>query len=409
MKKEIKIPTLRFPAFSDLWQQKLLEDIAIRGSGHTPDKSYPTYYNGGIKWISLADSKRLDNGYIEETNIEISTLGIKKSSAVLHPKESVLLSRDAGVGKSAVMKVEMAVSQHFIVWQAKENQLNNWFLYYKLQILKPEFERIATGNTIKTIGLPYFKKLKINIPLIAEQIKIANFLTTVDDKIIQLKKKKSLLEQFKKGVMQKLFSQSLRFKEEDGQDFPDWKEMQLQEVFYAVRGKGLSKDMVDCYGKNECILYGELYTKYNEVVFTVHSRTNCENGVKSKIGDLLIPTSTTTSGIDLANATALNKNDVLLGGDITILRCNLEIVNVFYAYYLTNFKKQEIANLAQGSTIVHLYYSHIKDIKIDYPSIKEQTKIANFLSAIDDKMNHCSMQIEKMETWKKGLLQKMFC
>jgi len=156
VKKKTLIPQLRFQEFDGVWKEILLEDFAKRGSGHTPNKSYPEYYNGEINWISLTDSKKLDNGYIEFTNTKITQLGLDNSSAVLHPAGSVLLSRDAGVGKSAVMKHSMAVSQHFIVWSPKENVSSNWFLYNVLQILKPEFERIAIGNTIKTIGLPFY-------------------------------------------------------------------------------------------------------------------------------------------------------------------------------------------------------------------------------------------------------------
>ena len=117
----LNVPKLRFGEFEGEWVERLVEDIAKRGSGHTPNKKKSDYYNGGIKWISLADSSFLDNGYIEQTKYEISKDGIKNSSAVLHSAESVLLSRDAGVGKSAVMKIDMAVSQHFIVWKTHEN------------------------------------------------------------------------------------------------------------------------------------------------------------------------------------------------------------------------------------------------------------------------------------------------
>jgi type I restriction enzyme, S subunit len=134
-------PRLRFPEFKNAgeWEEQKLEDLAKRGSGHTPNKAKQEYYNGGIKWVSLADSKRLDNGLISETAIVISEQGIKNSSAVLHPAGSVILSRDAGVGKSAVMSESMAVSQHFIVWTCYKHRLSHWFLYYILQIIKPVF------------------------------------------------------------------------------------------------------------------------------------------------------------------------------------------------------------------------------------------------------------------------------
>jgi type I restriction enzyme, S subunit len=201
------VPRLRFAEFWDVgaWEEKKLEDLAKRGSGHTPSKSHPEYYNGGIKWVSLADSKRLDSGLISETEIKISTEGIKKSSAVLHPAGTVLLSRDAGVGKSAIMDSSMAVSQHFIVWTCNFCKLSNWFLYYVLQGMKPIFERIATGNTIKTIGLPFFKELSIATPSPAEQQRIATCLSSLDAMITAETQKLEALKIHKNGLMQQLF------------------------------------------------------------------------------------------------------------------------------------------------------------------------------------------------------------
>ena len=201
------VPKLRFPEFRDAgeWAIEKIETLAKRGSGHTPNKAEPSYYNGGIKWVSLADSNKLDNGYIYETKIEISNNGLKNSSAVLHPSGTVIISRDAGIGKSAIMSSEMAVSQHFIVWICDASKLFNWFLYYTLQILKPTFENIAVGSTIKTIGLPYFKELCISIPSVNEQKKIAECLASVDALIAAQVQKVEALKQHKKGLMQQLF------------------------------------------------------------------------------------------------------------------------------------------------------------------------------------------------------------
>lgn len=185
-------------SFPDDWKTKLLDSITLRGSGHTPSQKYPEYWNGGIKWVSLADSSKLNNRYILHTDKEISALGIKKSSAVLHPENTVILSRDAGVGKSAILGEEMAVSQHFIAWNcgATERILHHEYLYYWLQWMKPEFERMAVGSTVKTIGLPYFKKLKISYPKIAEQTAIASLLSTWD---LAIEKSKRLIEAKEKG------------------------------------------------------------------------------------------------------------------------------------------------------------------------------------------------------------------
>ena len=200
-------PRLRFPEFDAAadWEVQPLESLADRGSGHTPSKNCPEYYGGGIKWVSLADSKRLDGGLIFKTETEISAQGIKKSSAVLHPAGTVLISRDAGVGKSAVMAEPMAVSQHFIVWTCHAHLLSNWFLYYQLQEMKPVFERIATGSTIKTIGLPFFKELTIAVPTVAEQQRIAACLSSLDALITAKTQKLEALKTLKQGLMQQLF------------------------------------------------------------------------------------------------------------------------------------------------------------------------------------------------------------
>lgn len=167
------------------WKVVLLDQVAKRGSGHTPSKEFPEYWNGGVKWVSLADSSRLDKGLITETDKEISVEGIRNSSAVIHPSGTVVLSRDAGVGKSGVLAEDMAVSQHFIAWDCSAStELHNWYLYHWLQQQKPEFERVAVGSTIKTIGLPYFKKLKITLPTVAEQQRIAQILSTWDHAIV---------------------------------------------------------------------------------------------------------------------------------------------------------------------------------------------------------------------------------
>ncbi len=410
MAKTLKLnltPKLRFGVSTEAWSLALLDEVATRGSGHTPSKSYPEYYEGTIPWVSLADSDKLDAGLISETKYTISQEGIRKSSAVLHSKGTVLLSRDAGVGKSAVMGLDMAVSQHFITWKCSD-QLNNWYLYYYLQTQKRELERISVGSTIKTIGLPYFKKLRVPLPPRTEQDKIADFLVSADALLNNLRAQKQSLESYKKGIMQKLFTQEIRFKDATCKNYPDWRTGKLGDVFSAVKGSGISKEELANGGKNPCILYGELFTTYREVVSDLKSRTNVTSGTRSKVGDLLVPCSTTTTAIDLANVTALNQENVLLGGDITVLRSRDALSNVFYAYYLTNYKKRELAKFGQGVTIIHVYYNHFKEMIIDIPSVQEQEKIADFIVSLDNLIEAKSRQVAKTEQWKKGLIQKMF-
>lgn len=401
MEKQMNKPQLRFPEFKEEWEKKKIGDIGevkmckrIFNHETQPFGEIPFFKIGSFgKEPDAFISKELYNDY--------------KKRFSFPKKGDILISAAGTIGRTVVYDGQDAYYQDSnIVWiENNNNTVPNEFLYYIYQIVKFNTE----GGTIQRLYNNILKSTEFFKPSLNEQIKIASFLNAVDKKIQALKKKHNLLEQYKKGVMQKLFSQELRFKDENGKDFPEWEKKKLGEVFYSEKGKGISKDKIVQNGKYECVLYGELYTKYKEVIFEIVSRTDEEDGTKSKIGDLLIPSSTTTTGIDLANVTALNKNDVLLGGDITILRSHIKVNNVFYAYYLSNHKKDEIANYAQGITIVHLYYNHIKAMVIDLPSFKEQIFIANFLSVIDEKIKQTQLQIVKTEIWKKGLLQKMFC
>ncbi len=191
------------------WDTPLVDDVAIRGSGHTPSKSIPAYWNGGIKWVSLADSSKLDQVYISETDKQISSLGIANSSAVLHHAGTVILSRDAGIGKSAILATDMAVSQHFIAWKCGA-RLHFQYLYYWLQHNKPLFESIAFGSTIKTIGLSFFRRLKITAPPVGEQQQIAQILLTHEADIAGEIEVRDKLRALKQALMDDLLTGRVR-------------------------------------------------------------------------------------------------------------------------------------------------------------------------------------------------------
>ncbi|MCF4122001.1 restriction endonuclease subunit S [Antribacter sp. KLBMP9083] len=187
------------------WPNVLLDSVAMRGSGHTPSRKHPDYWDGDVKWVSLKDTARLDNGLINTTGVTITESGLAHSAAVVHPRGSVILLRDAGIGKSAVLASDMAVSQHFMAWRCGP-KLHNWFLYYVLQFRKPEFERIANGSTIKTIGLDYFRQLQIALPDLPEQRSIAGVLSAVDAAIAMTERLIAKKRAIKHGVMQELLS-----------------------------------------------------------------------------------------------------------------------------------------------------------------------------------------------------------
>ena len=295
---------------------------------------------------------------------------------------------------------------HTLALRDNYNNFVNGFRAYitSMPFVKNNFWKQVTGIKVYGVSKDNLKKLKLLLPPLAEQEKIAGILGTWDEAIEKLS---SLIEQkknLKKGRMQRLLTGKTRL---NGFTQP-WNEVKLGEIFNIKKGQGLSKDVLDSKGVYKCILYGELYTKYSEVIKNTISRTNKNEKITSNIGDLLIPASTTTSGIDLANATALLESDVILGGDINILRSKKEISPVFFAYLLTHSYKFDIARLAQGITIVHLYAEFLKSMKVFVPiDTNEQKAIADVLSTADEEIDLLNQKLDALKEQKKGLMQQL--
>lgn len=187
----------------------------------------------------------------------------------------------------------------------------------------------------------------------------------------------------------------------------NWVKFRLGDITDFSKGKGISKSDIVSYGSLECIRYGELYTHYSEVIDKVFSKTNLasENLVLSKENDVIIPSSGETK-IDIAKASCIIKSGVAIGGDLNILRLNHN--GIFVSYYLNSKKKLEIASLAQGISVVHLYSSQLANLTVLFPSLPEQQKIAAFLSAVDEKIQQLTKKKQLLEKYKKGLMQKIF-
>ena len=221
-----------------------------------------------------------------------------------------------------------------------------------------------------------FLNIKVPLPPKPEQLAIATALSNADALITATEKLIAKKKAIKQGAMQELL------KPKEG-----WKEKTIEEEFEILRGRDLSKSDLDEYGKFNCILYGELFTTYNEVINNIKSKTNNKGGTKSKYGDILFPSSTTTIGIDLAKCSTLLLDNVSLGGDVIILRKKHNNVNPeFISYYLNIICKHAIAEKTKGVTIYHLHGKDLIAIQISYPSLNEQTRIATILSDMDSEI-----------------------
>jgi type I restriction enzyme S subunit len=247
-------------------------------------------------------------------------------------------------------------------------------------------------------------KWDFDLPPVCEQRRIADVLCTWDRAIEAVGQLIANAEDQKAALIQMLLTGRTRLPGFSG----DWSTKSLDALFWFKKGRGLSKGAVTNDGANPCLLYGELYTRYPEVIDEVLGRTDDRDGEPSVVGDVLIPGSTTTSGIDLANATALLREGVLLGGDINILRAKDRRQSApFFAYLLTHVMKAEIASRAQGITIIHLYGSDLKPLQVSTPSDQEQHAIARILMGADAEIVRLKAQLTALRKEKAGLMQQL--
>ena len=198
---------------------------------------------------------------------------------------------------------------------------------------------------------------------------------------------------------------NLRFPEFEG----EWEEERLADIADLYKGTGISKDQLSDDGE-PCILYGELYTKYkSETIREVISKTNIDNTklVRSKANDVIIPCSGETAE-DIATARCVLNGNILLGGDLNIIRLH-GYDGAFMSYQLNGKRKYDIAKVAQGVSVVHLYGEHLKGVKTINPCLEEQKKIASLLALLDERISTQSKIIEDLKRLKSAIIEKVFC
>lgn len=267
----------------------------------------------------------------------------------------------------------------------------------------------ARNHGLLNVSTSDFFDINIMSPSLPEQRKIAALLSSVDAVIAAQQAEVDAWEQRKKGVMQKLFSQEVRFKADDGSEFPEWEEKTLGELGTFTKGAALSKADISDDGR-PLILYGELYTTYNEVAVHIvrHTEQNVADRFLSRVGDVLIPTSGETAE-EIATATCVMQEGVVLAGDLYIYRTVDELDGRIASYLLNHSVNKKISNIAQGKSVVHIQAKELSKVIMSYPaSLEEQRKIADCLASMDEVIRKAKDELAKWQELKKGLLQQMF-
>ena len=398
----MNVPKLRFKEFTDEWKQTPLKNIIYSNIIEAP-KPTTDYIRLGIRshckgtfheLVKIENILSADKMYIVPKNNLILNITFAWEQAIA-------ITDDNDEGKY--------ISNRFPTFAFKDNQLPTFYKYiipqkrlkYDLNVASP-----GGAGRNRVLNKKLFLSIPVNIPLLEEQNKIANFLTTVDKKITNLENTIISLENQKKGLLQQIFSQKLRFKDKNGNNYPNWEKKKLGDIGSFSRGGNLSKSDLSKKGTS-CILYGELYTYYNEFATEIKSKTlNTTNLVLSKKYDVLLPLSGETAE-DISTCTCIFFDDIALGSDLLIFRSSF-FDGRFMSLLLKYKYKYKIAQIAQGKSIVHISEKNIKNINIKIPCIEEQQNIADFILIFTKKLENQKAQLEHWKQIKKGLLQQMF-
>lgn len=413
MEKQSKIPVLRFPEFKGEWENQKFGNLTNRISNPVNVQENVLYQQIGIRSHG--------KGIFHKEFIDGKGLGNKR---VFWVKENALIVNivfawEQAVAKTSSKEVGMIASHRFPMYNPIEDKSNlDYLLYFFLTKKGKSLLELASpggAGRNKTLGQKEFENLKLLIPSSLEQKKIASFITSVNEKVNVLKQKKTLLEEYKKGVMKQIFSQQLRFKDDKGKDFSDWEEMSLGDIGGFQTS---SVDKLSVQGEKEVYLvnYMNVYrheninnkTKCNLQIVTARDNQVISNNLKK--GDILFtPSSETPSDIGHSVVIFEDLEDCVYSYHLMRFRPRIEI-DILYSHYFCNVPEvlNQLSKLATGSTRFTISVKSFSSIKVKLPCIEEQIKISRFLSTIDDKINHCQIQISNTEVWKKGLLQKLF-
>lgn len=376
----MNVPKLRFPTFTEEWERKRLDEVAPlqRGFDLPIDKiiegEYPVIFSNGI---------------------------LKYHREFKAKAPGVVTGRSGTIGKvTYIQKDYWPHNTSLWVTDFKDNHPKFIFYFY----LKFKLERFGTGSGVPTLNRNDIHLQKEYFPNLSEQEKIASFLTAVDEKLNLLKKKKTLLEQYKKGVMEKLLLKQLRFKNEDGSNYPKWESKKLGEVAEIKRGAA-SQHLIYINTEKEGVRFLRINDFLsNEPVYVKNTVDMQKFTVNTN--DLLMAGTGATAGIVFIVPEKFNK----LSYSYNAPRIRVNTAYFLFIYYYLNSDTilRQQKGLFVGNAQHFLDTDAMRSLKIALPCLQEQTKIANFLSAMDEKINHYQKQIEKTELWKKGLLQKMF-
>ena len=398
--KKLNVPNLRFKEFQGEWEEHLLGNISdvtkLAGFEFT---KYVTYEDTGsiiairglnckngsldlrdVKYIDNSDFSKLSRSKLYVGDILYTYVGTVGEVAVVDKNDKYYLAPNV-----SRIRLSKDYNSDFI-----KQLLSSKKFYYKIV-----FPLIATSSQ-PALSMENLRRFKLRVPSIKEQKKIASLFNAIDERIATQNKIIEDLKKLKSAIIEEHYRQT-----------------EKNEVCVADLGNhfnvgNLAKDDLSETGK-PCIIYGELFTTYGEVISQIESHTNKTEGmILSKKGDLLFPSSTTVDAVSLIAPSVINVDNVILGGDMFGIHISHNYNAQYLSYYFNHIAKKQLAKFAKGSTIIHLHYTDIEKAKLLLPSLEEQNRMAKCLVALDKKVSVEQNLLSSLTFQKSYLLQQMF-
>lgn len=395
------VPKLRFKEFSEHWVEYRTDIKIVAGN------AYPLSFYASEGALLIQGQNIFPNQLKvdEPTFISVSHLGHRD---VWIRKGDILIGLNRPLLGQRLKACQYRKDTDAVLYQRAgklvfdKDKLVGDFLYQYL------FSGVFTRQLlVELVGSdqPYIKSNLFYVttnkfPSVSEQQKIADFLTAVDTKIEQLTRKEELLKQYKKGVMQKVFSQEIRFKADDGSEFPEWEYLNGNELFQPISNKDHNSDLPVLAITQE---HGAIPRDLIDYQISVTEKSVSTYKVV-EVGDFIISLRSFQGGIEYSNYKGICSPAYI------ILRKIRSLNDRFYKAFLKTdhyikLMNMKIEGIRDGKMISFKQFS---EVKLPLPCSEEQGKIANLFLAIDEKLKIASRQLESARTFKKGLLQQMF-
>lgn len=380
------VPKLRFKEFCGKWEEKTIGDILkIK---HGKDQKGIEVANGKYPILGTG-------GVIGRTNTPICTWSC------------VLIGRKGTIDKPQYMDIPFWTVDTLFYSKSEKNN-DPKYEFYLFQTINWMKYNEASG--VPSLSAKTIQSIKVKVPSLPEQTKIADFLSTVDDKIQNQQDKITHLENIKKGFMQKIFSRKIRFKDDGGEEFPEWEEKKLGDTVDHYGGTALEKFVVE-NGTCKFISIGNYSSdgKYIDNGQRINPEGKAKEKKLNKNDLVMVLNDKTSNGTIIGSTILIHDNNYIYNQRSERLVCKNSILPIFMWCYINSpIIKNKILKLVQGGTQIYVNFSNVYNIKIEIPCLKEQQKIADFLSSFDEKISIEKEILEHLKQHKKGFLQQMF-